>query len=84
MQDGDRSSSEQLGPRLEASPQRRHIGRLAVTDGDHGALCGEHVQLAELDCLRIVDVARRAQHAEQRLTVALELRALMGVHCVCH
>ena len=39
----------------------------------------EDVHLAELDRLRLVEVPGRAQDAEQRVAVALELRALMGV-----
>ena len=39
----------------------------------------EHVQLAELDPLDVVEVARRAQHDEERLAVALELRALVAL-----
>jgi hypothetical protein len=53
-----------------------------VTHGDHEAAGGEHVQLAELDRLGVVDVARRTKYAEQRLAVALELGALMGLHGV--
>ena len=39
----------------------------------------EDVQLAELDLLDVVEVAGRPQDHEQRVAVALELRALVGV-----
>ena len=48
-----------------------------MPDGDHEVRADEHVQLAELDLLDVVEVARGAQHHEQRGAVALELGSLV-------
>ncbi len=42
----------------------------------------EHVHLAELELLGRIDVARRAQHREDRVVVAVQLRALVPVQRV--
>ena len=53
------------------------VGRLGVPDGDDEVRADEHVQLAELDLLHIVEVAGRAQHREQGVAVPLQLGPLM-------
>ena len=50
-----------------------------MADGDHELRAGEDVHLAELDGLGLVDVAGRAQDAEQGVAVALELGPLVRV-----
>ena len=49
-----------------------------MTDGDDEIWSDEDVQLGELHRLRPVQVASRAQHHEEGIAVALQLRALMG------
>ena len=67
---GRASSPARTAPRSGASPWRTVITNCGA---------GEDVHLAELDGLGLVDVAGRAQDAEQRVAVALELGALVGV-----
>ena len=82
MEDRDGSPAQQVGAVLELVAQFAQVGRFAVADRDHKVRSGEDMHLAELDGLGLVDVPGRAQHAEQRGAVPLELRALMGVHRV--
>ena len=49
-----------------------------MPDRDDEVRADEEVDLAELDLLDGVDVARGPQHDEQGVAVALELRALVG------
>ena len=58
------------------------IGGLAVADGDHEVRPGKDVYFSELDRLGLVDITSRAQDAEQRGAVPLELGALVCVHGV--
>ncbi len=57
---------EQLGIVFEPLSDHGEIRRLGVPDGDDEVLADEHVQLAELDLLDVVEVAGGAQHDEQR------------------
>ena len=50
----------------------------AVPHGDHEVVADEHVDLAGLDGVVGVDVPERLQGEEQRVAVALELRAAGG------
>ena len=59
-------------------PDATQVGRPAVADGEHEVRSDEDVDLAELDLLVLVEVGGRAQHDEQRVAVALELRPLVG------
>ncbi len=52
--------------------------------GQHESRSGEYVQLAEFDLLGLIHVAGRAQHDEQRLPVALQLRPLVSDDGVLH
>ena len=49
-----------------------------MAHGDDEVRPDEEVHLAELDLLGLVEVARRPQHDEERLPVALELGPLVG------
>ena len=49
-----------------------------MADGEHEIGPDEDVDLAELDLLGLVEVARRAQHDEQGVVVAFELGPLVG------
>ena len=49
-----------------------------MADGEHEVRADEDVHLAELDLLDVVEVAGGAQHDEQRVAVALQLRPLVG------
>jgi hypothetical protein len=49
-----------------------------VPHSDDEVRADEHVQLAELDLLDLVEVAGGVQHQEQGVVVALELGALVG------
>ena len=82
VQDRHRAAAQQVGARLQAAADGGQIGRLAVADRDHELWAGEDVHLAELDGLRLIDVAGRVQNAEQRLAVVLELGALVRVYGV--
>ena len=53
-----------------------------MPDRDHEVRSDEHVDLAELDRLRLVDVASRPQDQEQDVAVPLELGPLVGVNRV--
>ena len=86
----DHAIHDRVQDRHAAAPQQVRPGlQLARTSPRSGASlwrtvitkprAGEDVHLAELDGLRLVDVAGRAQHAEQRVAVALELGPLMCV-----
>ena len=48
-----------------------------MADGDEEVLADEDVQLAEVDLFRGVEVARRPQHDEESVAVALQLRTLV-------
>lgn len=72
MQDRHRTAAQQIRPGLQAAADVSQVGCLAVTDGDHELPSGEHMHLAELDSLRLVDVAGRAQHAEEVSPVAVD------------
>src|SRR4051812_48241343 len=55
------------------------LGGVAVADGDQVALAHEDQDLAELDLLDVLVVARRLEDHEEVLAVLLELGPLMGV-----
>ena len=66
--------------RLEVQAHVVQRAALAVADGDHEALAEEDHDLADLDELVAVDVARGLEHDEERVAaVDLELGALVGV-----
>ena len=65
--------------RLQRASDPPQLGRRAMANRDDELGAGEHVDLPELDGLGLVDVARRSQDEEQRVPVALQLRALMCV-----
>ena len=77
-------AAQQVRTRLEAVADAGEVGRLAVTDGDHEVRAREHVDLAELDGLGLVEVPGRAQHEEEHVAVALELGSLVGLDRVLH
>jgi hypothetical protein len=58
------------------------LRRLAVTDVDEEAVADEHLGLAELDLLHVVEVAGRLEHQEDRFVVALQLGHLVGLEGV--
>jgi hypothetical protein len=69
--------AEQVWPSLQPLPYRRQIA-LAVANRDHETGGGEDRELADVDHLFRVDVARRLDHHVDRLPVGLQLRALMS------
>jgi hypothetical protein len=58
--------------------------RLAVADRDDEVRPHEGVDLAELDRLLLLHVARRLEHHEKRLAVAFDLGPLVGLEGVLH
>ena len=72
------AAAEQVRVALHAAAHGGEVGRLAVADGDDEVGADEDVDLAELDLLDVVEVARRAQDHEERVAVALELGPLVG------
>ena len=78
VQDRFGPAAQEVGLALQAVPNGREIGGFAVADRQDEVGADEDVHLAELDRLGLVEVARRAQHDEQRVVVSLELRALVG------
>ncbi len=78
------AQAQQLGVVLHAAAHRGQVGRLAVPDGQHEVRADEHVDLAELDLLDVVEVAGGAQHHEQGVAVAFQLGPLVGDDGVLH
>jgi len=74
-----RPHTRELQPFDVLTPHAREIRRLAVPHGDGEVGSEEQVQLAELDLLQLVDVARGLEDDEQRVAVPLELRPLVGL-----
>ena len=74
-----RAVLEHLGPLLEVVARVGEVDALAVPDGDDEVAADEHVDLAGLDRVLLVDVPERLEHEEQRVAVVLELGALVGV-----
>ena len=70
--------AQQVGVALHAAADRGQVGGLAVADGEHEVRADEHVDLAELDLLDLVQVAGGAQHHEQGVAVAFQLGSLVG------
>ncbi len=79
-----RAEFEQLRGLLHAPAYRRQIGGRAMAHGDHEVGADEHMQLAEVDLLGRVEIARRAQDHEQGVAVALQLGPLVRLHRVFH
>ncbi|GAB4008748.1 hypothetical protein GCM10029992_65920 [Glycomyces albus] len=63
---------------LHAAADLAKVRGLGAADGDDEVRAREQVQLADLDLLGRVEVAGRAQDAEQGLAVAFELGALVA------
>ena len=84
VEDGLGPPPQQVGVALQPPPHLAQVRRLAVAHGDDEVRADEDVRLAELDRLGLVDVARRPEHDEERVAVALELRPLVGVERVLH
>ena len=76
------SDGQAFGVGLELVADAREIAALTVADGDHVVDADEDQHLTELEHLFVVDVAKGLHHDEQRVVVALELRALMRVNSV--
>ncbi len=68
---------EQLGILLHPSTHRSEVRGAAVADSEHEPASHEHVDLAELDLFLRVEVGCRAEHDEQCVAIALELRPLV-------
>ena len=73
-----RARLEQLRVRLEPLAHAGELARGAVAHGDHVRRRDEQHDLAELDLLLVVVVARGAQDDEVGVVVVLELRPLVG------
>ena len=78
VEDRLRTLREQLGILFHAMAHGAQVGRAAVANGDDEVLADEYVDLAELDLLFLVEVSRGAQHDEERVVVAFQLRSLVG------
>jgi hypothetical protein len=76
VQHGLRAVREQLRFALHPPPDGRQVRARAVPDGGETGP-DEQMDLAELDRLGLVDVARGAQHYEECLAVPFELRPLV-------
>ena len=74
-----RARLEQFGMRLELLADAGELAGGAVAHGDHVLRRDEQHDLAELDLLLVVVVARRAQDDEVGVVVVLQLRPLVGV-----
>ena len=82
VRDRGRSAGDQVGPGLDPAADVAQRAGLAVADDDDEAVTDEHVDLAHLDLLGLVDVAGGLEHDEHRLVVDLELGTLVGVQRV--
>ena len=82
VRDRHRAPPQQIRARLEPPTHRPQLRRVAVAHGDDELRADEDLDLAEHDRLRLVHVAGRSQDDEERVPVALELRALMRLDCV--
>ena len=82
VHDRGRSAGDQVGPGLDAAADVAQRAGLAVADDDDEAVADEHVDLAHLDLLGLVDVAGGLEHDEDRLVVHLELGSLVRVQSV--
>ena len=74
-----RTVLEHLGPVLEVAARGGEVDALAVAHRDDEVPADEHVDLAGLDRVLLVDVPERLEHEEERVVVALELGTLVGV-----
>ena len=79
VEDGARSFLQQVGALLQALADRGQVG-LAVAHRDHEVGGDEDRDLAELDHLFGVDVARGLDHHVDRVPVLLDLRPLVRPH----
>jgi hypothetical protein len=77
VRDRRRSPPQSVRARLEPPTHRAQLRRVAVAYGDHELRADEDLDLPERDRLRLVQVAGGPQDDEERVAVALELRALM-------
>ena len=82
VQHGARPAPQQFGVVLGVLAHQTQRRRLAVTDVDEEAVADEHLDLAELDLLHVVEVAGRLEHQEDRLVVELQLGHLVGLEGV--
>jgi hypothetical protein len=73
---------QQIGPRLERVAHGRDVRRVTVADRHDEMWTRVEVNLAELHRLGLVDVARRAQNAEQGVPIAFEPWPLVRMHSV--
>src|SRR5919112_2224758 len=69
---------------LEIPPDILQGRRLAVPHGDDVVLPKEDVDLAELDPLLLVQVARRSEHHEKRLAVVVQPGTVMRLDGIMH
>ena len=82
VDDRRRAVAEHGGLLLEVEPGGVQLGALAVPDGDDEVAADEHVDLAGLDGVVLVDVPERLEDQEQPVLVALELGPLVGLEGV--
>ena len=76
------STPQELRFPLQRLAHSSEVRRRVVTDVENGVWCHEHLDLAELDLLGVVQVLRRLQHEEQGIAVLFQLRTLMSVQGV--
>ena len=82
VHDRRRPVAEHLGVGLEVDAPGVQVRALAVPHRDDVPLADEHVDLAGLDGVVLVDVPERAQGEEQAVLVPVELGSLVGVERV--
>lgn len=82
MDDGERPALQQVRACLQLRAHQMQVWSFGVADGDHELRSREDVDLAELDGLRLIDIARGPKHEEQALAVALQLGTLVRLHGV--
>lgn len=85
VEHGRRTAGQMIGVAFEALAHVRELGVVAVPHAHDEVGAGEQHDLAGLDDVLggrhrlVLDVTDGAQHQEQHVVVALELRALVGV-----
>jgi hypothetical protein len=75
---------QQVGVSLHAAAYGAQVAGLAMADGEYEVAAHEHMDLAEINLFDGVEVTRGAQHDEQGVAVAFQLRPLMGDDGVLH
>jgi hypothetical protein len=84
VEHGAGADAQELRPLLELEADVVQRAGLPMAHRDHEARADEDVDLADVDELLGVDVARGLEHEEQRVAVDVDLRPLVRVDGVLH